>query len=72
MIILKSVYQTAAGWVKQFPDGSVSKPFALKSDAEAVTQEVKKMKAAPAPSPTVAEEDVAEPVLEMRTSKKGK
>lgn len=75
MIILKPVYQTAAGWVKQFPDGSVSKPFALKSDAEAVTQEVKKMKAAPAPSPTVSSSDevvTQEPVLEMRTSKKGK
>ena len=52
-IIIKPVYQTAAGWVKQFPDGSVSKPFALKSDAEAATPEAKKMKPAPAPAPSI-------------------
>ena len=76
-IIIKPVYQTAAGWVKQFPDGSVSKPFALKSDAEAATPEAKKMKAAPAPSISeaeAAEVSIAskEPVLEFKTGKKGK
>ena len=78
-IIIKPVYQTAAGWVKQFPDGSVSKPFALKSDAEAATPEAKKMKAAPAPSPSISEDEAEEvsiaskePVLEFKTGKKGK
>ena len=38
VFIRKPVYQTAAGWVKQFPDGTVSEAFATSAQAEEATQ----------------------------------